>query len=90
MDTNAVLVKKRGRRIVKILRPLPVGRCRFLFNFKTVLKSTSPWVSLFCLDIRILHVFAAMEGDEFLTGGEIVAKQGIEDLLGLLCVGGGY
>ena len=36
-----MLVKKRGRRIVKILRPLPVGRYRFLFNFKTVLKSTT-------------------------------------------------
>ena len=34
------------------------------------------------LNIGVLDILAAVEGDKFLSGGEVVTKEGIEDLLG--------
>ena len=39
-------------------------------------------------NIRILHIFRTVGGDESLAGREIVAQKGIEHDSGQLCIGG--
>ena len=47
VSTDAVLVKRKGRRIVKIPRPFPVGRLHILLSLKLSLRVRSLTPTLF-------------------------------------------